>query len=191
MQILSQGKVTIHLTFLYLIDDVFMMVNRKELLLAASSGSGVSYDEHRYLRRLFRGCIFYRRPKDVKSEDLSPKQRLMISYRSRFLKFLWVLWFDVIPNIKRHEPREFLGISTDKKNNELFYSMATLVSECINHNIFCSLNDVQVTFDGRPAQKLSVPNTYSELLQNTYDYFHSFLFLSNHCLFVRQQFALP
>ena len=108
---------------------IFHTSFRKHLLLNVWSEIWICYEDFQFLRRLFMGCIYFRRPRQ-KGLSLDASNKLKASFRSRFLKFLWGLWFSVVPNISEDAPRIIQNVETrlsnSSENNELFFMVVIL-----------------------------------------------------------------
>lgn len=149
-----------------------------------SSGQGISYDEYRFLRRFFKGCIEFRRSND-ELEEYEEYNKLLLSYRRRFLSFLGLLWLKCVGNVSPSNPRDIFDVATEKDPMSLYLSMVNFVSECCHSIFFASENVVSLNIIGHATNKrLQVPNKRGMmptflLLQTTtaqFDNFSIFIF---------------
>lgn len=128
----------------------------------------MGYDDIRFLRQVFKGFIDYRRPKGMKKKQLDPYNLLLSTYRSRFLRYLWLLWHSIIPNISLDSPRDILGITTDRTSYDLYYHMAESVGKWLNELIFHSEEKLEITGANKPIM-LNVPSSYGKWMSINYE----------------------
>ena len=62
----------------------------------------------------------------------------MSKYRSRFLKFLGILWEVSIMNVVKADLRCILDIQTELTQDELYYEMAEYFGKCLQSVLFLS-----------------------------------------------------